>query len=464
MSTSTSLQTLQEEYENLPNFQETLLTLEFSALCPDGRIIPVDKLCEDYQKKPDGLVLRTLEDRLVIVLQAKFPGQETPYWQQAFYLSTGMNSGMPKTWLPFDGILLKGLLFRPPPPYIQTQADRDFMARMQALFKASSAKPAPAPSPAPAPTLSARDLMFGHSMHTLPLSLGQSSLPKPMRAVGKKPERPELTGSPWFSKNDFHNYSKNSYYRENTEVNTTNINVLLREVYGGIFLPEGDMYKNKYYFERFGTISYALASHALGGDFFNGAAGNSFFYQTTLSSVEGALKAHFNTVSAFQPCWLDIQSNYPIEKPYVINKYIEDHKAFSFMNAFRQENIFPPGLSFVQMPIKTLGYSMPFYDYQLALVSEINNIWRAYKKGEKTLDEVRDIFSKPRNYAEPILKRMRKTYAYADEPEYVFNIVESQADPSHPIRKYLGGRKTRRSYRRSRGNRKTKGTRRRSPY
>lgn len=450
------LESLQRQYAALESFQESLLGLQFFALCPDGRVIPVDKLCEEYEKKPDGLVLRTLEDRLVLVIQAKFPGKETPYWQQAFYLSTGTSSGMPKTWLPFDGILLKGSLSRPPPPRVQTQADREFFARLfSSLPAAKPVSRSPFPSPLRQPPLGLGHLAFGQSTAVKPVAVAAQLKPP-------KPEKPALTGAPWFSKEGFHNYTLNYMYRRNNNaVNTSNIDTLLHEIYGEIYLPEGSFYKTKYSFDRFGTLSYALASQALGGDYFDGNAGNYFFpsyyRKNGYTAVEEALKTRLNVPSPFQSCWLDIQSSYPIEKPYLVNKYIEDHKAFSFMNAFRQENIFPPGLSFVQMPIKTLGYSLPFYDHQLRLVIETSKIWKRYKKGEMTLEEVRAIFANPRKYAEPILKELRKNYAYADEPEFVFNIVETQAQASHPMRKFLGGR----TKRRRGGKRKARATRRR---
>lgn len=471
MSSLRALETLQQEYQNLSHFQENLLTLQFFALCPNGKVIPVERICDEYSKNPEGFVLVTLEDRLVLVLQAKFPGVETPYWQQAFYLSTGLNSGMPNTWLPFDGILIKGLLFRPPPPpRRQTQTNRNWLSKM---LGPSVAKPTPlALALAPAPSPSA----FGH--FTLgSTGFGTTGLSKPFTAPGPstvvlarkryEPEKPVFRGSTWFSKNTFHNYTKNSHYYEAPEVNTTNSDQLISAIYGSVFLPEGDLYTNKYDFSRFGTISYALASHALGGQLYRdtgvGTTSSSdpvskeFFHGNaeTLTTAERLLQARLKIPSPLQECFLDMQAKYPITKPYSVNNYIEYNKAFSFMNAFRSEGIFPPGLSFIQIPLKTLGYSMPFYDYQLALTVEIQKIWKSYKKGELSLDQVRVIFSDPRKYAASFLKTMRKNFVYADEPEFLFNIVERQLDPSHHIYKYMGGR-SRKHNRKNKDKQKTK--------
>jgi len=102
-----------------------LHTLQFYALCPNGKRIPVNTICEEYSKDPNGLAFRTFQDRLVLVIQAVFQEEEyngslsvllnkteTVYWQQAFYLSTGTSSDMKDTWLPFDGIYIEGNLSR----------------------------------------------------------------------------------------------------------------------------------------------------------------------------------------------------------------------------------------------------------------------------------------------------------------------------------------------------------------
>lgn len=84
---------------------EVLEGLEFFVLCPNGNRIPIETICEEVERDPAGAVLRTIQDRLVLVLEAVRNGKL--YWHQAFYCSTGMSSDMPGTWLPFTGLMLE---------------------------------------------------------------------------------------------------------------------------------------------------------------------------------------------------------------------------------------------------------------------------------------------------------------------------------------------------------------------
>ena len=106
VNTNAEFKRFEATLPDIPQVRAALFALEFYALCPNGKRIPVQSICEEYTKDPKGLVYRSFDNRLVLILQAVFPGKEIPYWQQAFYLSTGQSSEMKNTWLPMNGIML----------------------------------------------------------------------------------------------------------------------------------------------------------------------------------------------------------------------------------------------------------------------------------------------------------------------------------------------------------------------
>ena len=166
------LDALRRSLPNPDDVRATLLNLRFFALCPDGRRVPVEDLCKEYEKDPRGLAYRTFENRLVLVVQAIFP-DEIIYWQQAFYMSTGKNSGMPGTWLPFDGIVLQGMYYGSSRP--------------------SNAVPK-------APTLAPMSFMLkGKNGKPFLFKFKEPPKPKP----GDLKPRKELPGAAWFSKYPF---------------------------------------------------------------------------------------------------------------------------------------------------------------------------------------------------------------------------------------------------------------------
>ena len=75
-----------------------------------------------------------------------------------------------------------------------------------------------------------------------------------------------------------------------------------------------------------------------------------------------------------------------------MNQYIEDNKAFSFMNTFREEGIFPLGLSALSVPIQNLEPAenkLPLDDDVVNYIGHVDKLWREYKVGKKTLEEVK---------------------------------------------------------------------------
>jgi hypothetical protein len=381
---------LQEEVaafqRTLPNVQDiykTLPSLQFFALCPNGKRIPVESICAEYEKDPNGLVLRTLDDRIVLVIQAmrSAPDQINPYWQQAFYLSTGESSGKKATWLPFDGILMEDSLYR------NTNT----------------------------PTV--------------------------------------LYSSPWFSKGSFciSELRSDALARFSTDLKVRK-RFALKDVYGKVFLPEGHVLYPHSRFDRFGTISYLLGSHAIGGNAFQFKMGehyfNSFYSYNNEDNripnpaVDG-LVAILDQPSPVQGCFLKMLETYPISKANEVNNYIDKHKAISYMNAFRSANIFPPGLSFANIPIPALGYSMPSKTYALAVENAVNDLFIQYKLGEIPLEQVKQEFANPAQQVKEYIKKFHKTCIMPNEPQYKYALKEG-VFPKY--KNYFGGkRKTRRS-------------------
>jgi hypothetical protein len=354
---------------------QKLITLEFFALCPNGKRIPVSELCSEYSREKPGLVLRSVEDRLILVIEAVFPGESTPYWCQAFYLSTGQSSGKGGTWLPFNGILAMG-------------------GTNRFLYQ------------------------------------GWGEPPKERSANEKKLQM----NQPWFSKTEFcspvdRSLCFPSYSKK----------LVLKRVYGNFFLPEGDyMYRNSR-LDRWGTISYLLASHAIGGIEFEYKQSD-FLIRSTLGGLDVDLEALENRLDELrppQPCFVEIARTYPISKPNDVNNYIDKYHATSLMNAFRQEGFFPPGLQFIQVPQVGLGYSLPMKNYWDSLSEYVLNIWLAYKTGKKSIDDVRSAFSE--DTIKHFLRNYRAHSVLPNEPEFSFHM--NKGSMREGLRPYMGGRK-----------------------
>jgi hypothetical protein len=390
---------LQEEVaafeRTLPNVQDvykTLPSLQFFALCPNGKRIPVESVCAEYEKDPNGLVLRTLDDRIVLVIQAMRPDQTKPYWQQAFYLSTGESSGKKATWLPFDGILMEDSMYR------------------------STNAPA------------------------------------------------VIYSSPWFSKGSFciSELRSDALARFSTDPKVRK-RFAVKDVYGKVFLPEGRVLYPHSRFDRFGTVSYLLASHAIGGNSFRLKMGDHFFdsfysYDNEDNRIPNpaidALVAVLDQPSPVQECFLKMLESYPISKANEVNSYIDKHKAISYMNAFRSANIFPPGLSFANIPIPALGYSMPSKTYALAVENAVDELFVQYKFGEVSLEQVRQDFANPAQKVKEYIKKFHKSCIMPNEPQYKYELKEG-VFPKY--KNYFGGKKKTRRSRKSK--RKTRRSR-----
>ncbi len=93
-------------YDEAKENIEKLHTLEFFVYLRDGTRVPVKELASILETNSNVFIENSW--RLITVVEAKFPGTESYYWRQAFYLSSGSSSDMPGTWLPFDGICTRG--------------------------------------------------------------------------------------------------------------------------------------------------------------------------------------------------------------------------------------------------------------------------------------------------------------------------------------------------------------------
>ena len=361
--------------------RESLFTLEFYALCPNGKRIPVKSICEEYTKEPAGLAYRSFDNRVILVIQAIFPGKEVPYWQQVFYLSTGQSSAMRNTWLPMNGIMLND---------------------QRVIFFSNPNK------------------------GTYELEL-------------------------WYAKDEFTARSEARFLSFERNLKTRKLTAIKDLYDDGIFLPEGYLLYRRSPFDRFGTLSYLLASHAIGGELFQ--TGNVDYFAEAIYNEElkASLMKHITIPSPLQPCFPDIAKTYPITRLPAVNSYIDEHKATSIMNAFREYNLFPPSLAEVSVLVPSLGYTIPVRSAWINLKREVWKLFQEWKMGNLTLEDIRATLSDRAAFLEKI--RTGLLY-FGDEPTLLFNIPENHKSF---YKNYLGGkRKSRKRQGKKKRTRKSK--------
>lgn len=383
----------------LPKAEEwydKLLAIEFFALCPNGKRFPVQEFCNEYKKDPTGLVHRTFDDRLVLVIEAVLPGLAQPYWRQAFYLSTGQSSGKGGTWLPFDGIIMKGS------PSRQIYNFNIFSKR------------------------------------------------------NRTEEEKTLYFEGWFSKDPFcaptiGQYILNASFATAEERKEK----LLRDTFGGLYLPEGNLLIYKSGFDRYGTLSYLLASHRIGGNEFNYInTSHVFKFLEKTDSVQQLMKI-IDQKSPLQECFPKIAAEYPISKIPDVNTYIEQNQALSYMNAFRQEGLIPPGISLANFYFTDLGYELPLEYYVLDILKFVKILWTDYHLGKISKGDVVTSFQNPVAKIKALMEEHRDECILPNESQYKFDI--SQPMREH-YKKYFGGkrRKTRKSKKTKKHKRQTR--------
>lgn len=428
---------------DLKTHLQSLLTLEFYALCPNGKRIRVQDFCKEAEGSKEGLVYRTFDDRLILVIEAVFPGQpiyngslstmidytpERTYWRQAFYLSTGESSSMENTWLPFSGIFIRFPQYR--------------ALKREIIQRNESGK----------------------------------ALKSWEQSMGNREDTGEQTGLVWFGKSEYiapeGGYSTTyEYLLPHAGLSRVEVDKVstLENLYGKLYLPEGNFLSSPYSgvsFNRFGCPSYALASHALGGIFFDTSQGDYQFgrrvvykpgdilFSSFRQRVEDQpgyqeIKNRLNTNSPLQECMTRLKEVYPIEKPYRINNYIDAMQAIPIMNAFRHLGVFPPGLSLLQMPIRSLGYSLPIVEYYGMLQEAVYYYWVEYKLGRISDGSIQTILQNPDAFIRSIKRKYRQKSVLGNEKTISFNTHK----PSEKQKKFYGG--TRRKGTRRRQTRKT---------
>lgn len=395
-----------EEEKKLLKTLKRVPDLEFYVLCPNGKRIRAEKMCEEFESNPEsGYAYRTFDNRLVIVVEAVFPEEkiyngslsvmvdyspEELYWRQAFYLSTGESSRMSYTWLPFSGIVI------------------DANVNRMALRK-------------------------------------------------------NIIGSTWFSKMeyvsglDFTTYE----YKINMPPVTREENQKLEfldYIYGRLYLPETNFLQSTYRnpFDRWGCPSFVLASHALGGNIFERGGsgpyslGEYLFNRSEVDSLFGQIIKRVNTQSPLQRCFRRMKVEEPPSNVVTINKYIDKHKALPIMNAFRDIGVFPPGLSFIQMPFPEVGYSIPIKDYYHMLLEVVHYHWKMYKLGKFTEEQIREKFSNPQALLNEYLTLERRSkFAFPKNTPGQYKLWQARIPQKN--REFYGGTRKRLSKRKTKG-------------
>ena len=292
-----------------------VLSLHYFAILPNGTRIPIESLFDYASEHPKESLFRTLDDRLVTIIETIQPNGEV-YWRQAMYCSTGISSGMRYTWFPFNGIF-------------------------------------------------ARREGYGQT----------------------KPIQVAL----WFEK-EYFNPSEGDErgFKKMTRFNPprTPDNAVVH-VYSGLGLPEGDF---TYYtespedqaeFDRFGSLSYFVASYKLGSKFFINMLDTKLYPSTytgpfAFSSYhpdKGRYERMLDFLTEKQYKDIDVLrslietpneidytvlvKSIPIANPNIINTMIDRFQAASIYNYFRNRPIRIPPYSAYSVFLPTLGYALP---------------------------------------------------------------------------------------------------------
>lgn len=195
----------------------------------------------------------------------------------------------------------------------------------------------------------------------------------------------------WFEKEYFNPTETDERgFQQSTRFNApTRASEAAKYVYSGLGLPEGDF---TYYafnqednaeFDRFGSLSYFVASYKLGSKFFTnmmdekryastntGPFGFRFYhpdkerYDRILDFLNKKEYKHIDTLRSLiqTPNMIDyapLVESIPIVKPNHINDMIDKYKASSIYNYFRNRPIRIPPYSAYSVFLPTLGYALP---------------------------------------------------------------------------------------------------------
>ena len=330
-----------------------VLSLDYFVILVDETRIPIESLFDYASEHPEESLFRTLDDRLVTIIETIQPNGEV-YWRQAMYCSTGTSSGMRYTWFPFNGIFV-------------------------------------------------RNRSYGQ---TNPIQL-----------------------SLWFEKEFFNpTETDERLIRQMTRfAPPNNPFAAVQYVYSGSGLPEGDFTfytdtpEQQAEFDRFGSLSYFVASYKLGSKFFTNMMDtkmyvfdpNSIFgsaehpdrgrYENILYFLEHKQYKNLDTLRGLieTPNEIDyapLVKSIPIIKPNHINEMIDKFQASSIYNYFRNKPIHIPPYSAYSVFLPALGYALPkdeiFSRLHFYIKIIFNNSIIEHISNEQIQKEINDDFSR----------------------------------------------------------------------
>ena len=330
---------------------EAILNLRFFALLPNGKRIPVESLCEEYKQSPSGVFMKSFQDRLVVVVQAVKP-DDTIYWNQAFYLSTGTSIGTDgfgnkrnvnvhtlirgATWMPFHGIIGSA----PIHPY---------------FGKASR------------PLVDSTD-----TQRIITIWFAKDSLIPQLKNYGGRAT-------------EFH-FINSELLTDGERLKA----VELLENYEG-FLPEKRLHqvREDKLFSRMMFPSYLLASHALGGNAYSGNYEKEL--REYLNKTRSYPQSFFERIlrhSPVQPCVDDAAKTTPLTILEELNAYIDRHGAIGRANAFRSLGLEVPGLAASSILLKNMEVRIPLEYYEDMLNYAVGRELIFYLLGKRSKEEV----------------------------------------------------------------------------
>jgi hypothetical protein len=199
-------------------------------------------------------------------------------------------------------------------------------------------------------------------------------------------ETKSIEGTLWFDKNAFVSKPTIPIYGSYKNTKQTILYLLCKDAFAECGLPEGTILdppaRTSVYFraainpfDRFGCISYYLASREMGGGFVHmGEPTLPLQHLTTLGYNHLDQLQVRLTERVAQPCYEEFQKSLPFVSIKLINSFISKNKASSYDNVFRQEGYRVPSMQDVSLMISNLGYAVPIKPLHTQLTHSLLNI------------------------------------------------------------------------------------------
>lgn len=436
-----------------------LHTLKFYILCPDGRRFSTDDLEKEFARKPDGIFLNAFSGRLIVVLEAVFPAeptakrslfnisgrlsnylgsynivtgerveaaQEIPYWRQVFYLSSGTSI---TSWKELES-------------YETAKRTNTWMPFQGIVIKA---------------------YMDNKNSTTTPIQRTVQGF--------------------YFEKSA--SFSTYSFLADRSE----DLDVLYESI--PYFLPESGypvdfMAGQDNFTQRMCTISYLLASHAMGGNAYTKELYSNlledyqlrwkswgdnfgetletiplFVYMPQVITLDKQKKQLHNVypligerIKKFSPPKLDyseIIAREPPTKAKDVNDFIDKHGAIGRMNVFRalgDPQIPVPGLSVASLPIAPLSYALPIQEYNSILNRYVSSIFVEFIQKKITVQECIARLQWPMEKILEELKSRNPGSTILSPATDQFTLTFHQGKISNENKPYTGGRRNKKRTRR----------------